>query len=151
MQRSFVAGLLWTHGEVERHDVHVQRALNLVGDRPDPPARVSAIANQVARLAFDGHYAELMEPVNEGLQAAERLGLGGPRVRLLEIRAYARLTEGDEGGFDDFAEAIQLAKEIHAHERLHTALNNFMEKQLGLGQLDAALETFAAMKRNLER
>jgi len=146
-----VAGVLWTHGEVERHDVYVQRALELVGDRPDSPARVGAIANQTARLAFDGHYAELMELVNEGLQAAERLGLSGPRVRLLEIRAFARLTEGDEGGFDDFAEAIRLAKETYAHERLHTALNNLMQKQLGLGQLEAGLETFAEMKRNLER
>jgi tetratricopeptide (TPR) repeat protein len=143
--------LRWTHGKVEQHDAYVQRALDLVGDRPDSPARVAAIATQAARLAFDGHYAQLIELVSEGLPAAERLGLGAPRVRLLELRAYARLTEGDEGGFDDFAEAIRLATEIHAHDRLHTALNNFIEKQLGLGRLEAALESFSAMKRNLER
>jgi tetratricopeptide (TPR) repeat protein len=72
-------------------------------------------------------------------------------VRLLETRAYGRLTNGDQGGFDDFADAIRLATESHAYDRLHTALNHLMQKQLGLGQLEAALETFSAMKRNLER
>ena len=72
-------------------------------------------------------------------------------MRLLEGRAYGRLTSGDQGGFDDFSEAIRLATEIHAYDRLHTALNNLMQKQLAHGQLGAALETFSAMKRNLER
>ena len=65
-----VAVVLWTHGEVERHDAYVQRALQLVGDRPDSPARVAAIATQAARLAFDGHYDQLIE-------ARERRTSGG--------------------------------------------------------------------------
>jgi tetratricopeptide (TPR) repeat protein len=139
---------LWTVGEVERHDVYVERALDLVGDKPDSAARVGAIANQAARHGFDGRHREARELATEALPAAERLGLGDMRVRLLETRAYTRLTVGDERGFDDFAEAIRLATEIHAYDRLHSALNNFMEKQLGLGQLEAALETFSAMQRN---
>jgi hypothetical protein len=142
---------LWSHGEVERHDAYVQRALDLVGDRPDSPARVGAISNQAAKYGFDGRYVEARALASEALPAAERLGLGDLRVRLLETRGYTRLTAGDEGGFADFAEAIRLATEIHAYDRLHTALNNLMQKQLGLGQLEAALETFSAMKRNLER
>ena len=65
-----VAVVLWTHGEVERHDAYVQRALELVGDRPDSPARVAAIATQAARLAFDGHF----DPVD---RARERRTSGG--------------------------------------------------------------------------
>jgi tetratricopeptide (TPR) repeat protein len=142
---------LWSVGDVERHDVYVERALDLVGDQPDSAARVGAIANQAARHGFDGRHREARDLATEALPAAERLGLDDMRVRLLETRAYTRLTARDEGGFDDFAEAIRLATEIHAYDRLHTALNNFMEKQLGLGQLEAALETFSAMQRNMER
>jgi len=142
---------LWSRGEVERHDAYVQRALDLVGDRPDSPARVGAISNQAAKYGFDGRFLEARALASEALPAAERLGLGDLRVRLLETRGYTRLTAGDEGGFDDFAEAIRLAKEIHAYDRLHTALNNLMQKELGFGQLEAALETFSAMKQNLER
>ena len=47
--------------------------------------------------------------------------------------------------------AIALASEIHAFEQLHTALNNLLARQLAMGQLEAARETFAAMKRNVER
>jgi class 3 adenylate cyclase len=140
---------LWGSGVVD--DTYLQRALDLVGDRPDSPARVAALAGQAGRYGFQGQYAESLALNKEALPAAERLGLDDVRVRLLEMRGYGRLTTGDEGGFDDFAEAIRLGTEIHAYDRLHTALNNFMEKQLGLGQLEAALETFEAMKRNLER
>lgn len=139
----------WSRGETD--DVYLQRAMDLVGDRPDSPARVAAISSLAARSGFDGRFSEALALTNEGLPAAERLGLGDVRVRLLEGRAYGRLSSGDQGGFDDFAEAIRLATEIHAYDRLHTALNNLMQKQLGHGQLEAALETFAAMKRNLER
>ena len=143
--------VLWSHGDIERHDAYVERALDLVGDQADSPARVGAIANQAARHGFDGRHREARDLATEALPAAERLGLGDMRVRLLETRAYTRLTLGDQGGFDDFAEAIRLATEVHAYDRLHTALNNYMEKQLGLGQLEAALETFSVMQRNLER
>ena len=139
------------HTSGETDDVYLQRAMDLVGDRPDSPARVAAISSLAARSGFDGRFPEALALANEGLPAAERLGLGDVRVRLLETRAYGRITSGDQGGFDDFAEAIRLATEIHSYDRLHTALNNFMQKQLGHGQLEAALETFAAMKRNLER
>jgi class 3 adenylate cyclase len=146
-----VAGALWTRGETEQHDAYVRRAFDLVGDRPDSPARVAAITNQVARLAFDGRLREVIELAEEGLVAAERLGLGEARVRLLELRAFSRIALGDRGGFADFPEAIRLATEIHAYPQLQTALNNYMQKQLALGQLEAARESFEQMKRNMER
>jgi class 3 adenylate cyclase/tetratricopeptide (TPR) repeat protein len=141
----------WGVGDVVRHDACLDRALSMVGDEPDSPARVAAIAGQAARNGFDGRFSEALALTNEGLPAAERLGLDPIRVRLLETRAYVRLTGGDQGGFEDFDTAIRLGTEIRAYDRLHTALNNYMEKLLGLGRLEEALETFEAMKRNQER
>jgi class 3 adenylate cyclase/tetratricopeptide (TPR) repeat protein len=145
------ARICWNAGDIEQHDLHIQRAVDLVGDREDSPARVSAMAMLAARKMFEGHYEETIQSVNEALPAAERLGLDEVRVRLLNLRGNARVATSDDGGFDDFTESIALAREIHAFEQLHDALNNFMTNYVKRGELDAAWETFAAMKENFER
>ncbi len=151
-QAAVVTGrALWQRGEIARHDDYIRRALELVGDREESAARVTAIAAQAARHVFEGEFEDVIALTNEALPIAERLGLGEVRARLLELRGYARLSSGDDGGFDDFEVAIALASEIHAFEQLHTALNNLLAGQLSMGQLEAARETFAAMKRNVER
>jgi hypothetical protein len=108
---------------------------------------MTAIAAQVARHMFDGEFEEMIALTNEALPIAERLGLGEVRVRLLELRGYARTSSGDARGFADFDEAIALASEVHAFEQLHTALNNLAATRIAMGQLKAAQEAVAAMKR----
>ncbi|MGB2874636.1 MAG: AAA family ATPase [Gaiellaceae bacterium] len=145
------AGSFWSAGEVGKHDAYLAKALQLVGDRENSAARVAAMAQQVAARMFAGEPEQVIKGADEALPLAERLGLDDVRVRLLELRGYASVTTGDEGGFDDFAEAIELATRIHAFERLQTAQNNLLAKQVELGYLEAAQETFGEMQRNLER
>jgi tetratricopeptide (TPR) repeat protein len=142
---------LWQRGEIARSDEYIRRALELVGEREESAARVAAIAAQAAMHMFEGEFGQTIALADEGLPIAERLGLDDIRVRLLELRGYGRSSSGDPGGFADFEEAIALASEIHAFEQLHTALNNLAARQVALGQLEAAHETVAAMKRNAER
>src|SRR5215213_1544232 len=147
-----IAGRIhWMAGDVERHDVYVQRALDLVGDQVDSPARVAAMTMLVAKKGFDGGYQVGIDAANEVLPDAERLGLDEERVRLLNLRGDARAAFGDDGGFDDLAQSIELAGQAHAYEHLHSALNNLMARQMGRGWLEQALETLDAMKLNLER
>jgi class 3 adenylate cyclase/tetratricopeptide (TPR) repeat protein len=141
----------WVRGEIARHDEYIRRALELVGERHDSAARVTAIAAQAARHMFEGDFTETIALTDEGLPIAERLGLGEVRVRLLGLRGYARSSCGDEGGLADFEQAIALGSEIHAIEQLQSAFNNLLARQVAMGQLEAAHETFAAMKGNDER
>ena len=145
------ARIHWMVGDVERHDVYLQRALDLVGDVDDSPARVAAMTMVVAKVGFDGGYQAGLEVANEVLPDAERLGLDEERVRLLNLRGDARAALGDDGGFDDLAQSIELASRTHAFEHLHSALNNLMARQIGRGWLEQAQETLDEMKLNLER
>ena len=145
------ARAIWNAGEVGRDEEFIQRALQLVGDRQQSPARVAAMTYQVSRHMFDGEPEQVVKRASEALPIAERLGLDEERVRLLELLGYARVSIGDEGGFDDFAQAIALANEIHAFERLHTAYNNLLAKQIESGQVEKGRETLAALKLNAER
>jgi class 3 adenylate cyclase/tetratricopeptide (TPR) repeat protein len=141
----------WQRGEVAQHNAYIGKALELVGEQEESAARVTAIAAQAARHMFDGEFWETIALTDEGLPIAERLGLDEVRARLLELRGYARCTSGDAGGFADFEQAIALASEIHAFEQVHTAWNNLSVVQIGMGQLEAAQESLAAIKRNAER
>jgi hypothetical protein len=145
------ARIHWMVGDVERHNVYVQRALDLVGDLDDSPARVAAKTMLVAKVGFDGDFEGGIQAANEVLPDAERLGLDEARVRLLNLRGDARAALGDEGGFDDLAQSIELASQAHVFEHLHSALNNLMARQIGRGWLEQAQETLDAMKLNLER
>ena len=142
---------VWQQGEITKHDAYIRRALELVGDQEESAARVTAIAAQAAGHMFQGEREEMLPLIDEALPIAERLGLDEVRVRLLELRGFARMSSGRTGGLADFEQAIALASEIHAFEQLHTALNNLFATQLAMAQLEAARETLAAMKRNTER
>ena len=143
--------LHWMVGDVESQNRFLERALALVGDRRDSPAWVAARTSQVAKTGFDGRFAEAIELGSDVLLAAERLGLNDFRVRLLNLRGDARLALGDEGGFEDLARSIAVATETHAHEHLHSALNNLLARQINLGRAKDARETYARMQENLER
>ncbi|MGB2874635.1 MAG: AAA family ATPase [Gaiellaceae bacterium] len=145
------ARIFWSVGDVDRHDELVRRAVALVGDRDDSPARVYAMAALAAKKMFDGRFAEALESISEAMPAAERLSLGEVRVRLLNLRGHSRSQLGDDGGFDDLEQSIALASEIHAFDQLHSVLNNVLTIYVARGQLEKARETFTTMKENIER
>jgi class 3 adenylate cyclase/tetratricopeptide (TPR) repeat protein len=141
----------WLLGDPERSREYYRRALGLVSDRADSQSRVAALAELAGSEMYDGQFDACLKRIAEALPAAERLGLGSQRARLLQIRGYARTGTGDEGGFEDFRQAIALARELHDGEQLQSALNNLMARQVSLGRLDEALETLAAIERSQQR
>ena len=146
------ARICWNIGEIEQQDEYLKLALELAGDGEDSPARVAAQSALAAKQMFEGNFGATIEAVNEVLPAAERLALDEDQVRLLNLRGNARSSlGGDEAGFDDFARSIALASETHAFEQLHSSLNNLLTRQVALGRLEEARETFALMLENFER
>jgi class 3 adenylate cyclase/tetratricopeptide (TPR) repeat protein len=140
----------WLHGDSKAHDEALARALELVGDRPDSPSRLAALAQQAAALNIRGLQAEATEVIEEALPAAERLGLDDVRSRLLELRGTTRIALGDEGGFDDLNEAIAIARKARAYTQVQNALNNRATREVSLGRLAEARKTLAAMQANLD-
>ncbi|MDQ2982652.1 MAG: AAA family ATPase [Actinomycetota bacterium] len=141
---------LWSRGESDRANAHLARALELVADRPESPAKAAALAARAAQHIFSGEAVEAIDLANEALPIAERLGLHAVQARLLELRGLARVTEGDTGGFADFDRSIALATARAVHQ-LHTAFNNLLNTHVWLGNLDKADETLAALEQNAER
>jgi class 3 adenylate cyclase/tetratricopeptide (TPR) repeat protein len=140
----------WLHGDAKAQDEILQRALTLVGDRPDSPSRVAALAQQAAALNARGLSAEAIEVVDDALPAAERQGLDEIRARLLELRGAAHLSLGNERGFTDLNAAVGLATAARAYSQLHTALNNRATQEVSLGRLGDARRSLAEMQANVE-
>jgi class 3 adenylate cyclase/tetratricopeptide (TPR) repeat protein len=145
------ARIHWIVGDTDAADRFRKLALRLVGDRPDSPARVSALTGQLGRLGFDGHYEAVIEEASRVLPDAERLGLARPRVRILNLRGDARVALGDEGGFDDFDSAIALGSELRLHDVLQSSLNNKLSRQIDFGRVDEVEGTIVELRRNAER
>jgi hypothetical protein len=147
----FLGRALWgLHGDYRVHDEAVERALTLVGDRSESQARVEALAAKAGAANARGRVAEAVELIEQALPAAEHLGLDAQRVRLLELRGASRIGLGDEGGFVDFDQAVELGREARAFDALQNALNNRMTKEVSLGRLDNARQSASAMVANLE-
>jgi len=140
----------WLHGDARAHDDRLDRALALVGDRPDSPSRVAALAQRAAALNARGLSAQAIGVIDDALPAAERLGLDELRARLLELRGASHLALGEERGFTDLDNAVGLATEARAYTQLHTALNNRATREVSLGRLEDARRSLAAMQANLE-
>jgi hypothetical protein len=140
----------WLHGDARAHDDGLDRALALVGDRPDSPSRVAALAQRAAALNARGLSAQAIDVIDDALPAAERLGLDEVRARLLELRGASHLALGEERGFTDLEQAVGLATEARAFSQLHTALNNRATREVSLGRLEDARRSLAAMQANLE-
>jgi class 3 adenylate cyclase len=140
----------WQLSDIRSHDRAIERALALVGDRPDSASRVAALAQSAGLTNAKGDSARALELIAEGLPAAERLGLDDYRARLLELRGTARIALGDLDGFADFDVAIELATKARAFSQLHTALNNKATRLVALGRLAETLPVQAAMEANLQ-
>ena len=143
--------LYWNVGESEQQHGYLQRALELVGDREDSPAKVTAMTSLAANHMLDGDYPATIDAVNEVLPAAERMGLDELQIRLLNLRGNSRVNLGDEGGFEDFRRSIARANETQSFNQLQSALNNLMTRRVALGQLEEARETFGLLQANLAR
>jgi len=141
----------WLRGDGSQRDDYLARALRLVGSNPDSPARVAAISNQAFNAMNSGRYSEALALVEDGIPAAERLGLDEYWVRLLNLRGSVRLNLGEEQGFADLDRAVARARELRSLDQLQSSLNNRMTHEVAGGRLADARASLGEMRENLER
>jgi class 3 adenylate cyclase len=137
-------------GDAVPRDAFLARALQLVGSKPDSPARVAAMSNQGFNAMNSGRFREGAALVDEAIPAAERLGLDEYGVRLLNLRGSLRLNLGDEEGFADLDHAVARARELRSYEQLQSAINNRMTFEIARGRLAEARVSLAALRENLQ-
>jgi hypothetical protein len=140
----------WIRGDSAQRDAYLARARRLVGGHPDSPARVAAIANEAFNEMNNGRYGEAAALVEEGIPAAERLGLDEYWVRLQNLRGTIRLNLGDEQGFGDLDRAVSRARELRIYGELQSCINNRMTQEVARGRLAAARASLEQVRENLE-
>jgi class 3 adenylate cyclase len=146
----FLSRAAWLRRDPVQRDDYLARALQLVGDDPDSAARVAAISNQAFDEMSNGNHSRASALVEEGITAAERLGLDEYWVRLVNLRGTVLLNLGDDRGFADLDRAASRAREIRSYEQLQSCINNRMTHEVAQGRLAEARTSLREMRENLE-
>jgi hypothetical protein len=97
-----------------------------------------------------GRFREGAALVEEGISAAERLGLDEWWVRLQNLRGSIRLNFGDNGGFDDLDRAAARARELRSYEQLQSCINNRLTHEVAHGRLTDARASQVELEENLK-
>ena len=133
-----MAEQLWLAGERDRSMVHLDRALDLLEDAPPSPAKAFAVgdASRFRMLAAD--YDEAIRLGLEALAMAELLDLDELRAAILNNIGSARLSLGQEQGFADLRQAIEIAGGSNAAWELSRAKGNLAAQLWSRGSLAEA-------------
>jgi len=104
-----LANIHWSEGSRHLVSEHMQRAVELVRDRPisRTTAEVLADASRFHMLADEQE--EAISLGREGLAIAEQLGLESVRAHCLNNVGVARACSGDLGGLQDLRRAFEIA------------------------------------------
>ena len=140
----------WIRGDPVQRDDYLARAMRLVGDQPDSAARIAALSNEAFNEMNDGNHGRALALVEEGIPAAERLGLDDYWVRLVNLRGTIRLNVADLEGFEDLDRAASRARELRNYEQLQSCINNRMAHEVALGRLAESRVSLAELRANLE-
>ncbi|MDX6502951.1 MAG: hypothetical protein QOE29_76, partial [Gaiellaceae bacterium] len=136
---SVLGRLLWLQGHVPESIERLQRAMDMLAERPTTSEKAEVLLSYWRILWLAG-----LDPpraiLDEALAVAERLGRKDLVVTALIDRALRRgFTDGDAGAVTDFEEAIQLAREIGSPE-ISRGYINLASLQAWLGNKEATLQ-----------
>jgi class 3 adenylate cyclase/tetratricopeptide (TPR) repeat protein len=144
-----LADVLHGQGDVRAAGVHLDRALELIADKPPSRAKAGVLALR-SKFAMVAGQRGATEGGREALALAERLGLDELRANLLNTIGSARLFEGDSAGLEDLKQSLALALEIKSPNEIQRSYNNVMEGYRRLGNWPEASRTLVENRKALE-
>jgi len=113
----------WARADRDVAFTHLERALALLADRP-PSAGKAYVLQKLARFAVLAEdFDRAIRLGTESLELAERFGLEDVRSRNLNTLGMARIADGDEGGFEDLAQSLEIAHAVRSPEEAIAAGN----------------------------
>jgi class 3 adenylate cyclase/tetratricopeptide (TPR) repeat protein len=142
--------IAWYEGDRDRADGWLDRALELVRERPDSVAKASALVTRAGSLSVAGEYAEAIRVGREALPLVDHLEIPALRSRVRNSVGMSRVFLGDSEGLSDLREAVAIARESSAFTQLHAALNNMSEAQGFLGDLREGARTYEELMGMVE-
>lgn len=141
----------WYEGDRDRAERWLERALKLVRERPDSPAKANVLVDRGRMHHVAGEFTEAIRVGREALPLVERFGLEGLRARVLYSIGISRASLGDREGLGDLEQAVAVARAATTFEQLHAALNNLSEMQFFFGRLAEAARTYEELVESMER
>jgi class 3 adenylate cyclase/tetratricopeptide (TPR) repeat protein len=119
-----LAQMAFDTGDARGVTRHVDRAVELVRDRPPSAAHARALSQAARFQMLGGEWSEAVESGEEAVRMATELGLDAIRADALATVGTARADLGDSRGEGELETAIELAEQANAPQALFRALNN---------------------------
>jgi len=136
----------WRAGQRDATDAHLERALDLVKDIPDSPAK-ARVLSEVSRFHMLGdRFDDAIQIGRQALEMASELGLDDVRAHALNNIGASRTNSGDRDGIRDLEQSIEISEEIDSPESLR-GYNNLFSSRVSIGQLEQAA---AAVRTGLQ-
>jgi class 3 adenylate cyclase len=127
-----LAQMAFDTGDAPGVNRHVDRAVELVRDRPPSAAHARALSQAARFQMLGGEWRDAIETGREAERMATELGLDAIRADALATVGTARGDLGDSRGDADLEMAIELAEAANAPQALFRALNNLAWRYTGI-------------------
>jgi class 3 adenylate cyclase/tetratricopeptide (TPR) repeat protein len=133
----------WRAGQRDAADAHLERAVHLIKDIPNSPAKATVLS-EVARYHMLGdRFDDAIRIGRQALEMASELGLEEVRAHALNNIGSSRANSGDVDGIVDLEQSIKISDEIGSPESLR-GYNNLFASNVSLGQLEQAAAALRA-------
>jgi class 3 adenylate cyclase/tetratricopeptide (TPR) repeat protein len=146
-----LASTFWVQGDHDRSLEAGARAVGLVEDRPDSPAKARVMGSYGRIMSLAGNIQEGLAVSRSALRAAEELGLDDAASKALNTIGMVRGNGGDLEGLIDLERSVELALRTSSPDIIHTAYNNIANVQFTLGRFEDGMENFRLARVAAER
>jgi class 3 adenylate cyclase len=123
LSESMLGHLAWIGGDTRRARARTGRSVELARDLPASSTKARVLGQAASAAMVGGRYTETLDLGRETLALTEELGLDDVRANVLASIGAARANSGDDGGFEDFEEAIAIAAAARSPEASRAANN----------------------------
>jgi class 3 adenylate cyclase len=145
------SSVLWYRGEGTAAHATLDRALELVAERPTSPAKVWAHASRARYAYLSGDLGRARRLAIDALAMARDLGRDDYAAHALNTLGMARVTTGDAGGIDDVERSIELAERASSAHDILYGINNLANLLWALGRLEEATAQRGRHRKAAER
>ena len=143
--------LYWFRGDRDRSLEHLDRALDLVLERPPSRAKAYVLSSASGYRMLAGEYPEAIRLAREALDMTRRFGLGEMESRALNNIGCSRVWSGDFGGIEDLELSARIATEANAPFEICRSRNNLAGVYWSRGNLKRATELSAEVDEAVKR
>src|SRR5262249_47571480 len=120
-----LADIDWRAGQRDAADAHLERAVDLVEDIPNSPAK-ARVLSEVSRFHMLGdRFDDAIQIGRQALEMASELGLDEVRAHALNNIGASRTNAGDVDGIDDLEQSIRISDGMDSPESLRGYNNLF--------------------------